>query len=70
MFDKTIYNAQTSSGDEKCVSGRWKFSCAAGYDPATGAPIRRSAYGQTPQEASKRLCDGFVNVARQTIKED
>lgn len=59
MPDKTIRNTQTSSSSAKEPAGRWKASCAAGHDPATGAPIRRTAYGQTPSEAAARLADGL-----------
>ena len=52
MPDKTI------SADQQ-PAGRWKASCAAGHDPATGAPIRRTAYGQTPPEAAERLADSL-----------
>lgn len=59
MPDKPTYNTQTSSSSEKQPAGRWKASCAAGHDPATGAPIRRTAYGQTPSEAAARLADSM-----------
>lgn len=59
MPDKTIRNIQTSSSNAKQPAGRWKASCAAGHDPATGAPIRRTAYGQTPSEAAERLADSM-----------
>lgn len=59
MPQKIIGSTQDTTSGEKQPVGRWKASCAAGQDPATGAPIRCTAYGQTPSEAAERLCDSL-----------
>lgn len=59
MPDKTTRSTQGTGSADQQPAGRWKASCAAGHDPATGAPIRRTAYGQTPSEAAARLADSL-----------
>lgn len=57
MSDKNVHSSQDTVSGAKHAASRWKTSCAAGQNPATGAPIRRAAYGQTPQQAAERLAD-------------
>lgn len=59
MPDKIPSSTQDAASSAKQPVGRWKASSAAGQDPATGAMIRRSAYGQTPQEAAERFADSL-----------